>query len=58
MKKIWCNKIAVIVDEMSIVNLNFFTIIDLYLNKAKTLHKNLSVVLSELPVIIFLSDFF
>ncbi len=58
MEKIWYNKIAVIVDKIIIVNLDLLTTVVLYLNKAKTLHENLFTVLSRLPIIIFLGDFF
>ncbi len=58
MKKILCNKIAVIVDEMSMVSLKLLATVDLHLGKAKALHENSSVVSGGLPVIIFLSDFF
>ncbi len=58
MEKIWQNKIVMVVDEMSIVSLDLLATIDLYLPRAKVLHKNSSLVLGGLPIIIFLSDFF
>ncbi len=58
MEKIWRNKIAVVVDEISMVSLDLFATVDLHLGKAKALQKNSSVVLGELLVVIFLDDFF
>ena len=58
MEKIWRNKIAIVVDKMSIVSLDFLTTIDLHFDKAKVLYKNSSAVLGGLPVVIFLVDFF
>ena len=40
------------------VSLDLFATVDLYLGKAKTLHKNSSAVLSKMPVVVFFSDFF
>ncbi len=58
MEKIWRNKIAVVVDEMSMINLDLLAIVNLHLSKAKALHKNSSAVLGGLPVVIFLGNFF
>ncbi len=58
MERIWHNKIAVIVDKMSMVSLDLLATVDLHLGKAKALHKNLSAVLGGLPVVIFLGNFF
>lgn len=57
-EKIWHKKIIIIVDKMSIVNLGLFVTMDLHFDNAKALHKNLCAILDELPIIIFLSDFF
>lgn len=56
--KNWRNKIAIIIDKMSMVRLNLLATVDLYHGKAKTLHKNLSVVLGGLIIVIFLVTFF
>ena len=58
MKKIWRNKIVVVVNEMSIVSLDLLATMDLHFDKAKALHKNSSAVLGRLPIVIFLDDFF
>ncbi len=58
MEKIWRNKIVVVIDKMSMVSLNLLTTVDLHLGKAKASHENSSAVLSGLPVVIFLGDFF
>ena len=58
-EKIWHNKIAIIVNKMSMVSLDLLVTMDLYLDKAKALHKNISAVFSGLLlVIIFFCDFF
>ncbi len=58
MEKIWRNKIAVVVDEMSMVSLDLLATVDLHLGKAKALHENSSAVLGGLPIVIFLGEFF
>ncbi len=58
MEKIWRNKIAVIVDKMSIVSLDLFVTVDFHLGKTKALYENSSAVFVELLVIIILDDFF
>ena len=58
MEKIWCNKIAIIVDKISIVSLDLLTTVDLYLSKAKVLYKNSSAILGRLLIVIFLGNFF
>ena len=58
MEKIWRNKITIVVDEINMVSLDIFATANLHLGKAKALHKNSSAVLSELPIVIFLDDFF
>lgn len=58
LEKLWRNKTAIVVDKMSIISLNFFATVDLYLGKAKFLHKNLFAVLGGLFVIIFFNNFF
>ena len=57
-EKIWCNKIAVVVDKISMVSLDLFATVDLHFDKVKALHKNSSAVLNGLPNVIFLDDFF
>ncbi len=57
-EKIWSNKIAVVVDKMSIVSLDPFRTVDLYLGNSKALHKNSSIVLNRLLVVIYLGDYF
>ena len=49
---------AIIIDKINMVSLNLFATVDLHLCKPKVLYKNLAVVLGELLIIIFLSDFF
>lgn len=44
--------------KMSMVSLDLLPIVDLHLDKTKILHKNLSVILSKLLVIILSDDFF
>ena len=58
MEKIWRNMIAVIMDEMNMVSLDLLVTVDLHFSKAKALYENLSTVLGELPVVIFLDEFF
>lgn len=55
-EKIWHNKIAIVIDKINIVSLDFFATLNFYLDKTKAL--NLSVVLNKLLIIIFLSNFF
>lgn len=43
---------------MSIVSLHLLSTLDLHLDNAKALHKNSSIVLSELPIVIPLGNFF
>ena len=43
---------------MSMVSLDFLATINLHFSRAKSLYKNLSVVLGRLSIIIFLGDFF
>lgn len=45
-------------DYMNIVSLDILITVDLYLGKAKVLHKNLSIVLSGLSMVILFGDFF
>lgn len=58
MQNIWYNIIAIIIDKINIVSLDFLVIMNLHFSKAKTLYKNFSIVLSRLLVVIFLGDFF
>ena len=58
MEKIWCNKITVVIDEMSIVSQDLFATVDLHLSKAKALYEISPTVLGGLPIVIFLDDFF
>ena len=58
LEKLWRNKTAIIVDEMSMVSLDFLATVDLHLGRAKSLHENSSAVLGGLSVVIFLGDFF
>ena len=58
LEKLWRNKTAIIVDKMSMVSLDFFATVDLYLGRAKSLYKNLSAVFGGLSIVIFLDDFF
>ncbi len=58
MEKIWRNKIAIIVDKVSMVSLDLLTTVDLYPYEIKALYKNSSTVLGGLLIVIFLDDFF
>lgn len=58
LEKLWRNKTAIVVDKMSMVNLDFLATVDLYLGRAKFLHKNSSAALGRLSVVILLGDFF
>lgn len=40
MRKIWCNKIVVIIDKTNMVSLDLLATINLYSDKAKALYKN------------------
>lgn len=45
MEKILCNKIAIVVDKISMVSPYILTSVDLHFSKVQVLHKNLSIAL-------------
>lgn len=57
LEKLWRNKIAIVIDKMSIVNLDFVATVNLHLGRAKFLYENLSAVLGGLFVVILFGDF-
>lgn len=52
------NIIVIIVEKMNLINENILIIMNLYLDKAKALYKNLFVVLGKLSIFILLDDIF
>lgn len=58
LEKLLCNKIAIIVDKMSIISLEFLATVDLHFGRTKFLYENLYAVLSRFSDVILLGGFF